>query len=192
MSAGSPGGTDPTGQAFVQLWTQAGARRLMNAKTAGAYASACESVLSATIPGWQTQDMLELDVEHTIARFRGSHKARSLADSTVQHYENVFRRAMSSFRDYVRDPDSWMPPVRSRRSTIQDLGSDSATPATPAAPAAPAARPAETTTAVPAGQRETIIITLIDAGATADLVVPSRKLTARDRATIKNYIDLLD
>ncbi|HYS40987.1 MAG TPA: hypothetical protein VEO01_35690 [Pseudonocardiaceae bacterium] len=91
----------------------------MNPNTAGSYRNACEAVQSVS-PNWQAQDVRRLDIDGAVARFKEV-AGDQFSDATIRTYESNFRRAVPSFLSYLRSPDDWAPPVRSRRSTTLAL-----------------------------------------------------------------------
>ncbi len=56
---------DTSGKSFLELWSWAGNRGLMNKNTAIALKNASAKVLSS-IEGWETVDITTLDVEGTL------------------------------------------------------------------------------------------------------------------------------
>lgn len=171
---------DATGSSFVEFWSDASERGLMNPNTAGSYRSAAESVLSSQ-SNWETIDIRRLDVDHAVTRFRQS-AGNYLSEATMRTYESNFRRAVPSFVSYLNDPNGWSPPVRPRRSTTLALAATSS------------ARPAEVLPRIaPAEEMQQstpvdLPIPLPD-GRTARLVLPGR-LTPDDRELLKQVIPL--
>lgn len=102
------------GEALVSLWDWAGRDGQMNRSTAAQYATACTKVLSSRNERLQDIDVLTLDVDAYVKDFR--RKYGHLEPQTRDTYASIFRRSVLSFRDYIQDPVSWVPPTRSRRA----------------------------------------------------------------------------
>ncbi|HEY5779108.1 MAG TPA: hypothetical protein VIT00_10250, partial [Terrimicrobiaceae bacterium] len=58
-------------------------------------------------------DVTSLDVEDVARRFKNI-RARDFNPKSLEVYESRFKNALSSFREYVRDPGAWCPASRQR------------------------------------------------------------------------------
>jgi hypothetical protein len=98
---------ETTGRALVEHWDWAADRGLMNKNTAGALRIACSEVLSID-PDWETKDVSTLDVEAHLTRFQNL-RAKNYKPESLNVYKARFRRALSQFFDYTKDPAAWKP-----------------------------------------------------------------------------------
>ncbi|MFI6851766.1 hypothetical protein [Streptomyces sp. NPDC050416] len=85
----------------------------MKKSTSGQYAMVCRRFL-APLGHPEGIDIRDLDIDDVVRGFHDS--STGLQESTQEMYEKTFRRAVSSFLEYVDDPASWSPPNRSRAS----------------------------------------------------------------------------
>lgn len=102
-----------SGEAFVDHWVYARDKGLMNMSTARAMEASCRRVLE-TLDNWQNVDVTTLDVDDLVRRFNNlnatNFKPRSLKD-----YERRFRRAVSSYKDFLDNPSGWKYATRAPR-----------------------------------------------------------------------------
>ena len=160
---------DRTGQGLVDFWPKIAEQGLMNPNTAGSYKNACETILGVQ-PDWRSRDVLTIDEESVINDFRAA-EAAHYSDQTVQTYESNFRRAVPSFRDYLKDPDSWVPPVKARRSSML------------------VRKPVVQPVARAASRQPEELAIQLTKGKVAQLVLPA-DLTAKDLAMLKELLPI--
>ena len=98
---------ETTGKAFIEHWSWAASKGLMNKNTATALKSASMKVLSS-IDGWETIDITTLDVEDTLNRFQNLID-KDLTPESLRAYKRRFRQAFHSYKDYIQNPSSWKP-----------------------------------------------------------------------------------
>jgi hypothetical protein len=98
---------ETTGRALVDHWDWAADRGLMNKNTAGALRIACSEVLGID-PDWETKELSTLDVEAHLTRFQNL-RAKNYKPESLNVYKARFRRALSQFLDYTKDPAAWKP-----------------------------------------------------------------------------------
>jgi hypothetical protein len=94
-----------TAKDFVNHWSWAASKGLMNVNTAGAQRSAATAVLQIE-KNWESLDISNLDVESLLKRFRNL-KAKEYTPDSLKEYERRFRKALASYLAYVRDPGNW-------------------------------------------------------------------------------------
>ena len=97
---------DMTALGLVEHWRGASARGQMREVTARMIAGACRGVLIAQGAGWERLDVTTLDVEQALARFKAARES-DLTGKTLTLYTSRFRHAVSSYREYLRDPEEW-------------------------------------------------------------------------------------
>lgn len=107
-------GLRSNGEAFLKLWEWAGSSGKMTGSTASQHIRACRLVLEALGKSPGDIDVLGVDVDWAIRKFRSDNS--HLKESTLDTYEFVFRRAIPSFSSYLQDPASWEPPTKLRKS----------------------------------------------------------------------------
>lgn len=101
---------ETTGKALVDHWSWAAQKGLLNEHTAKALRSACSQILSA-LDDWESVDINTLDLDDAINRFENL-KGKNFKPQTLASYERRFRRAIRSFKDYIREPSGWSPKSR--------------------------------------------------------------------------------
>ena len=109
-----------TAGAMVKHWDWAGSKGLMTKATAASLSTSCRYVLGVE-SGWETLDVQTLDVEEYISRFNnlnmGKYKPQSL-----KTYGSRFKRAVTSYRDYLANPTGWSFSPRRARGRRSDPG----------------------------------------------------------------------
>jgi len=103
---------DTSGKAFVEHWSWASEKGLMNQHTASGLRAACSQVLSIE-DGWEELDVRTLEVEEILRRFTNL-KSKDFKPRTVNVYKRRFMQALASFLEYVDDPAGWKPKVQER------------------------------------------------------------------------------
>jgi hypothetical protein len=96
---------ETTGKQLIEHWKWSANEGFINPNTASALRAACTQVL-AVYNDWETRDVSELNVEETIGRFK-EERVKEFTPSSLQVYASRFRQAISSFLQYVRNPESW-------------------------------------------------------------------------------------
>jgi hypothetical protein len=96
---------DTSGKALLNHWTWAAEKGLMNAATAASLKSACSKVIKV-LDDWETVNVRELDIEHTILRFQNL-CAREFTPKSLETYASRFRKAIGLFVEYADNPSTW-------------------------------------------------------------------------------------
>ncbi len=112
--------TGATGRDFVEHWSWAAERGLMNQNTAGGMKAACKEVLKI-YEDWQTRDISQIDVEETVQRFQNLRK-KDFQPRSLEVYKARFRRAVASYLKYLDNPSSWKPGTRERAGVSKNGG----------------------------------------------------------------------
>jgi hypothetical protein len=80
----------------------------MNANTAAGLRGASTQVLSSLGDDWKEQDISKIDVDDTLVRFTNLRK-KDFKPAVLEAYRARFRKALSSYQEYLRDPGGWKP-----------------------------------------------------------------------------------
>src|SRR5437899_6948204 len=80
----------------------------MNSNTASGLRAACTQVLSVLGEEADTVDIKTLDIEDTLTRFQNL-KKREFTPGSLGTYKQRFRKAVTSYLDYLNDPGGWKP-----------------------------------------------------------------------------------
>jgi hypothetical protein len=96
-----------SGRAFVDHWTWAVKRGLMNSNTAGALRAACTSVLEVE-DGWESMDVTKMDIDVFVKRFSNL-KAKDYTTDSLKEYDRRFRKAHGLYLAFLQDPTTWDP-----------------------------------------------------------------------------------
>lgn len=104
---------DTSGKAFVQHWTWAADKGLMNPNTAKALKAAAAQVL-LVLDDWETVDIKTLNVEQTFKRFQNK-RAKDFTPNSLDTYRSRFGKAVNLFLEYEKDPTSWHVPSQAPR-----------------------------------------------------------------------------
>lgn len=102
-----------SGEAFVDHWVYARDKGLMNMSTARAMEASCRRVLE-TLDNWQNVDVTTLDVDDLVSRFNNLN-ATNFKPQSLKDYERRFRRAVSSYKDFLDNPSGWKYATRTPR-----------------------------------------------------------------------------
>ena len=111
---------EKTGKALVGHWGWAATKGLMNKTSARLLRTACEQVLNVE-ENWENLDIEGLDVEEALRRFQNL-KGRNLAPQSLKDYRRRFTQGVTSFLDYVRDPENWKGPTTDRSKNHESGG----------------------------------------------------------------------
>ncbi len=106
--------TKTTGKDLVEHWSWAAEKGLMKKNSALSLKSACSNVLSV-IDGWESIDIISIDIDDTILRFKNL-QARNYKPKSLEVYGKRFKRAVESYLEYIRDPGAWKPTSRQSQS----------------------------------------------------------------------------
>lgn len=136
---------ETTGKAFVNHWSWAASKGIMNRNTAGALGAACSQVIK-TLDNWETVDVSKLDPDQVVQRFKNL-RSQDFIPKSLQTYETRFKRALDSYLAYVKDPGAWKPVSQTRapRAPRPTRTAPEPVAMTLPAPAAPARTPVELT-----------------------------------------------
>jgi hypothetical protein len=108
---------DGTGGAVIAFLDYTGEKGLVNPGTAKAMKVAVREVLEqAEGPGWQSTDVRGLDAEDVLQRFNNKTAGR-FTPKSLQAYQGRFRKALSMYSQYVKDPGGWRPVKQPRLSS---------------------------------------------------------------------------
>lgn len=129
MEISSTSAADTSGKAFVEHWTWAAEKGLMNPGTAKTVRAACAQILGV-LENWETTDIRRLDTADLFRRFQNK-RGKDFIPESLETYKRRFTVARASFLEYAADPSSWKPPFhgRARRTAQPEKLRD-----TPAAP----------------------------------------------------------
>jgi hypothetical protein len=97
--------SDTSGKAFMDHWTWAADKGLMNTNTAGGMRAAVTKVLSIEENPEQV-DITKLDVDGILRRFENL-KKKDFTPGSLETYKSRFRQAIKSYRDYIDSPSGW-------------------------------------------------------------------------------------
>jgi hypothetical protein len=109
---------DTNAESLVQHWTWAAKKGLMNANTAAGLRGACLQVLGVLGDEWKVQDISAIDVEDVLHRFTNLRK-KDFKPAVLEAYRARFRKALSSYNDYLRDPGGWKPSTQEKSVTSE-------------------------------------------------------------------------
>lgn len=101
---------DTSAGALVRHWAWAASEGRINPATAAALATACRKVLEVQ-DDWKELPVPSLDVDKSASLFRAS-RSGDLKPNSLHDYEQKFRRAVSAFLHYLKDPTKWEYPSR--------------------------------------------------------------------------------
>lgn len=96
---------EATGKQFVEFWSWAAQKRLMNENTAYAFSSPVRKIISVN-ENWENLDISKLDVEDVIQRFQNIH-GKEFKPESLNAYFRRFRQAHSLYLQYVENPTAW-------------------------------------------------------------------------------------
>lgn len=106
---------DTSGKAFVEHWDWAADKGIIKVNTSRALSAASRQVLKTVYPeNWQELDVLELDVNEVVQRFRNL-GAKNYKPSTLAQYERRFERAIEYFTEFIENPSEWQPIAAPRK-----------------------------------------------------------------------------
>ena len=103
-------------RSLVEHWTWASGKGLMTAPTARALATACRGVLEVQ-DDWENLDISTLDIDDLFNRFKNLN-SRKFKPRSLRDYESRFRRAVTSYLQYVKDPAAWKYPSRASAGRV--------------------------------------------------------------------------
>jgi len=150
----------------------------MNRNTAAGVRAACGQVLGV-LENWEDTDIAKLDVEELLARFQNLRKQR-YTPQVLETYKRRFRKAVSSYLEYLDDPGSWRP-TSQERSVTPDRGRRTGTAAASTSVAGAVA---------PTGAGEVEYPFPLRPGVMARLVLPT-DLTSEEVIRIQNFVAML-
>ena len=101
-----------TGKGLVEHWDWAANKGLMNKNSAAALRAACAQVLGV-LEDWENIDIATIDSDDVVRRFKNL-RARNFKPKSLETYEKRFKKALSSYLAYVRDPGAWKPAKQTR------------------------------------------------------------------------------
>jgi hypothetical protein len=101
---------ETTGKEFVDFWSWASGKGLMNKNTAQSLATAVKRVISID-EGWETIDVRTMNIDEILLRFKNIRNKDFTPDS-LQVYERRFKRALKLFLQYQQSPSTWKYPSK--------------------------------------------------------------------------------
>jgi hypothetical protein len=116
LAADLGGSMDTTGKSLAEHWNWAASKGIMNKNSAAALRAACTQVLGA-VDDWENVDVTTINPDDLIQRFRNL-RAKDFKPNSLEVYGQRFKKALSSYLAYIRDPGAWKPSrqVRNPRS----------------------------------------------------------------------------
>lgn len=103
---------ETTARAFLDHWSWAAEKGVMNRNTAAGLRAACTQVLSV-LENWESVDIKALDIEDTLSRFQNL-KKKDFKPAVLETYKRRFRQAIGSYLSYLDDPGGWRPKTAER------------------------------------------------------------------------------
>ena len=110
-------------QALVEHWSWASGKGLLKVPTARSLATACRGVLGVQ-DDWENLDIKTLDINDAFIRFENL-RSHDFTQRSLRDYERRFRRAITSYLQYVEDPADWKYPSRASPSRVSRRSSQS-------------------------------------------------------------------
>ena len=96
------------GKDLVEFWSWAAQRGEIGGHTARALRSACKEVLTTVEPEqWEALDLRALDADNFCQRFTRLKAGSTFKPDSLTAYQQRFRRALSSYLEYLEAPDKW-------------------------------------------------------------------------------------
>lgn len=96
---------EATGKQFVEFWSWASQKGLMNENTAYAFSSPVRKIISVD-ENWENLDVSKLDVEDILQRFQNIH-GKEFKPESLNAYFRRFRQAHLLYLQYVENPTAW-------------------------------------------------------------------------------------
>lgn len=96
---------ETTGKQFVEFWSWASSKGLMNENTAKGIAAPVRQVLSID-ENWETQDVSNIDADELLQRFQNV-RGKDFKPESLNAYARRFKQALDLFLQYTRDPSGW-------------------------------------------------------------------------------------
>ena len=115
---------DTTGKSLAEHWNWAANKGVMNKNSAGALRAACTQVLGV-LEDWQNVDVTTIDADDVVQRFKNL-RAKDFKPESLETYGNRFRKALSSYLAYTRDPGAWKPTRQNRARGARPNGNGAA------------------------------------------------------------------
>lgn len=112
--------SDSSGKSFVEHWSWAAEKGLMNANTAGGMRAAVTKVLSVE-ENPDEVDISKLDVASILKRFENL-KKKDFTPGSLETYKQRFRQAVKSYLEYIEDPGGWRWIARERPAAADRNG----------------------------------------------------------------------
>lgn len=169
---------ETSGKSFMDHWSWAAEKGVMNRNTAAGLRAACGQVLGV-LEDWEDADIAKLDVEELLTRFQNLRK-QNFKPQVLETYKRRFRKAVSSYLEYLDNPGAWRP-TNQERSVNPDRGRRAAASgmSTPVAGAVASTRLGEVEYPFP-----------LRPGVMARFVLPA-DLTIEEVVRIQNFVAML-
>ena len=120
---------DANARSLVDHWAWAADKGVMNRNTAAGLRSACTQVLAVVGEDWEKTDVTALDVESLLIRFQNLRK-KDFRPQVLEVYKKRFRKAVSSYLEYLKDPGGWRPGTQEKPAASQRNGRSPKRPST--------------------------------------------------------------
>jgi hypothetical protein len=111
---------DTTGKSLAEHWSWAASKGVMNKNSAGALRAACTQVLGV-LDNWQNVDVTTIDPDDVVQRFKNL-RAKDFKPESLETYGTRFKKALSSYLAYTKDPGAWKPTRQYRARTLRANG----------------------------------------------------------------------
>jgi len=103
-----------TGKDFVEFWSWAVEKGLMNSNTARALGAAVRQVIGIE-ENWESKEIsTTFNIDDIISRFKNLRR-QNFKPESLQAYDRRFRQAFSLFLSYQENPANWKPTGMSTR-----------------------------------------------------------------------------
>jgi hypothetical protein len=96
---------ETTGKQFVEFWTWAAQKGLMNMNTAYSFSSPVRQIMSVN-EDWEKIDVSKLNTDDLFLRFQNI-KGKNFKPDSLNIYFRRFRLAIDMFLEYVENPTGW-------------------------------------------------------------------------------------
>jgi hypothetical protein len=108
-----------TGQGLLDFLDYAMQKGYLKLPTGQAMKTACKEVLSASEgDDWPQVDLSSLDVEDNLRRFE-TLRAMKFSSGSLNTYKGRFRKSVTMFEEFRRNPGGWRPDVKQRSRTAR-------------------------------------------------------------------------
>ena len=96
---------DTTGKQFVEFWSWAAKKDLLNKNTAKSFAAPVRQIISVN-ENLETMDVSRVDATELFRRFQNV-RGKDFRPDSLNAYSRRFKQALDLFLRYTNDPTSW-------------------------------------------------------------------------------------